>query len=631
MTFNNNEEMNIAWQLVSQTDTSLFLTGKAGTGKTTFLRRLKDSLPKRMIVLAPTGVAAINAHGQTIHSFFQLPLSPFVPGYVQEERRTFYRMSDEKKRMMRSLDLLIIDEISMVRADLLDAVDMELRKYRIHDMPFGGVQLLMIGDLCQLAPVINSEDWKLLSQHYETPYFFSSKALQKVYYTTIELQTVYRQEDETFVSLLGKIRQNNIDQSVIDSLNSRYIPHFEPSERQDWILLTTHNLTAQNYNRQRLDAIETTEHLFRAEVNGTFPEMSYPTDIELMLKVGAQVMFIKNDNSSEHAFYNGRIGVVCGIASDRISVFCKGDTKPIIVERMLWENTKYVVDATTKDIKETVEGTFSQFPLRLAWAITVHKSQGLTFDHAVLDINNSFAHGQVYVALSRCRTLEGLVLSNPIKKHSVITDTQIDRYYENRISSSEQISQGLHKLVYAYFKKLLDEMFDFSGLVDDFVTYYKVFGRYFMGDYPDAYSHLQKCLPILLDDIQAVAERFKIQYDSICERSDKERIQDNKLLQERIGKAAVYFSGKLRDSLQPILSSADITVSDKSQMKRYNNALSALDLSYQAKLAVLDHTILEGFSVSGYLKQKGRAFTSGDITKKAKHTTQRRRKRKTSD
>ncbi len=628
MQFNDNKEMETAWQLVAETDASLFLTGKAGTGKTTFLRKLKQAQPKRMVVLAPTGVAAINAQGQTIHSFFQLPLTPFVPGYVQEERKSFYRMSNDKKKLIRSLELIIIDEISMVRADLLDAVDLELRKYKDHTKPFGGVQLLMIGDLCQLAPVVKDDEWQLLSAHYATPYFFSSKALQEIDYTTIELQHVYRQEDQNFVNLLGKIRRNEVDAEVVRTLNSRYVADFQPPQNQDWIRLTTHNATAQNYNRQKLDEIETTEYTFKAELKGTFPEYSYPTDESLTLKVGAQVMFIKNDISSAHAFFNGKIGVICGISGEKISVWCKGEGKPIEVERMVWENTKYVVDEVTKDIKQTIDGTFSQYPLRLAWAITVHKSQGLTFDHAVLDINNSFAHGQVYVALSRCRTLEGLVLSAPLRENSVITDKQVDNYFEGRITSLDAVTDSLPSLRYAYFRKLLDELFDFKALVNDYTEYFKVFGRYFIGDFPEAYGRLQKVLPVLNDEVQSVAEKFRNQYEGICRAIQNSDYQENDLLQERIRKAAIYFSTKMRDSLHNILSSADIPISDKAQLKRYNNVLSTLQTTYNLKLSLLEFTVLEGFSISSYLKHKGRALATEETTTKAKKTNKRRSRRR---
>ncbi len=629
MNFDGNSEMELAWNMVANTDASVFLTGKAGTGKTTFLRRIRQQINKRMVVLAPTGVAAINAQGQTIHSFFQLALTPFLPGYVQEERKTFFRMSQEKKKLIRSLDLLIIDEISMVRCDLLDAVDMELRKYRDHSLPFGGVQLLLIGDLCQLSPVAKDEEWALLSQHYDTPYFFSSKSLQSINYATIELHKVYRQEDQTFIDLLGKIRRNAVDADVINRLNARYIPNFHIPENEEWIRLTTHNITAQNYNQWKLAEINTTEHTFTAEIKGNFPAFSYPTDESLTLKVGAQVMFIKNDISPAHAFYNGKIGVVCAINDEKISVWCKGETKPIEVEKMVWENTKYVIDEATKDIKESVEGTFSQFPLRLAWAITVHKSQGLTFDHAVLDINKSFAHGQVYVALSRCRTLEGLVLSAPIDVNSVISDGSIDSYMENRIIEPERLRQALPSLAQAYYKKLLDEMFDFTRLTNDFNEFFKVVGRYFIGDFPEFYAMLQKASPILNNEISSVADRFRVQYSNIMASLSGDNYENDALLHERIRKAAIYFSTKLREAFHQIEFHSALTISDKAQLKRYNNALTAFLTTYKVQLTVIEFTVLEGFSVKNYLKHKGRALAMDDIQEKAKHTTKRRsRKRK---
>ena len=372
-----NEESLKAWDIIEKTSANLFLTGKAGTGKTTFLKELKRRSPKRMVVLAPTGIAAINAGGVTIHSFFQLPLSPYLPGttFAGGEKKRF-QFSKVKRNIIRTMDLLVIDEISMVRSDLLDAIDSVMRRYRKHDLPFGGVQLLMIGDLQQLAPVVTEHEESMLRQYYDTPFFFSSKALQQASYLTIELQTVYRQQDERFVALLNQIRENKASDETLAALNQRYIPDFQPPKGGDYIRLTTHNIPAQHINEQELGNLPSQVYSFTAEVEGNFPETSYPADFKLLLKKGAQIMFIKND--ADHRFYNGMIGEVTAIDNQEIRVMGKDNGEEFILEKAEWSNSKYTLNEQTQEIEETVEGTFRQYPVRLAWAITIHKSQGLT-------------------------------------------------------------------------------------------------------------------------------------------------------------------------------------------------------------------------------------------------------------
>ncbi|MDZ7742909.1 MAG: PIF1 family DEAD/DEAH box helicase [Bacteroidota bacterium] len=409
-----NKQLQLAFDFVQYTGNNIFLTGKAGTGKTTFLHNLKKQSPKRMVVVAPTGVAAINAGGVTIHSFFQVSFGPQVPGYEEQGAGAAYkRFSKEKINIMKSLDLLVIDEISMVRADLLDAIDAVLRKYKNRRQPFGGVQLLMIGDLQQLAPVVKEDEWHILQQHYDTPFFFSSQALQQTSFTSIELKHVYRQSDQDFIELLNKIRDNNLDQQVVDVLNTRYIPGFKADE-QGYITLTTHNAKARNINESRLQRLPGKTESFIAEVHGKFPDYNYPTDEKLVLKEGAQVMFVKNDPSPDKEYYNGKIGKIKSFVDDCVLVECPGENFTIQVVPVEWQNVKYGLDPETKAITEEIEGSFTQVPLKLAWAITIHKSQGLTFEKAIIDAEAAFAHGQVYVALSRCKSLEGLVLSSKI-------------------------------------------------------------------------------------------------------------------------------------------------------------------------------------------------------------------------
>ena len=461
-----NQELELAWKIVERTGANLFLTGKAGTGKTTFLKKLKEKSEKRMVVLAPTGIAAINAGGVTIHSFFQLPLSPYLPGTTFDRGdRKYFTFSKVKKDIIRTLDLLVIDEISMVRADLLDAVDSVMRRYRDHDKPFGGAQLLLIGDLQQLAPVVKDNEWALLSSVYATPYFFSSKALALSGYQIIELKTVYRQQDAAFISLLNQIRDNRATDETLNELNRRYVPNFKPDKESDYIRLTTHNYQAQAINDGELAALPTDEYVFDAEVEGTFPEASYPADKQLVLKQGAQIMFIKND--TERRFFNGMIGEIVSVDGKTIMVKGKNDNQAFKLEMAEWTNSKYTLDNASKEIRETVEGVFRQYPLRLAWAITIHKSQGLTFDHAIIDASHSFAHGQAYVALSRCRTLDGIVLSTPLQRDAMISDEVVDSYV-NKMDARMPTDEDLSALQRCYVIQLLDELFDFQPLQSSF-------------------------------------------------------------------------------------------------------------------------------------------------------------------
>ena len=625
-----NHEMNIAWQYVASTSQSVFLTGKAGTGKTTFLRKLRELAPKRMVVLAPTGVAAINAQGQTIHSFFQLPLGPNIPGMSPKEGGARFRMSKEKKQLIKTLDLLVIDEISMVRCDLLDAVDREMRKYRNRNRPFGGAQLLLIGDLQQLAPVTQDKEWNLLSPYYTTPYFFDSKALAETDYVTIELKHIYRQQDERFIHILAAIRENQADSQVIADLNQRYIPKFLPPKEEDWIRLTTHNRMAKTYNEARLDQLPDKLLHYKAEVKGNFPETSFPAEQELILKKGAQVMFVRNDPSANKDYYNGKIGIVEGTEWDEnnhqelICIHCKEDETTVMLPPTVWENTKYVIDEESKEIREEIEGTFKQYPLRLAWAITIHKSQGLTFNHAVLDINASFTHGQVYVALSRCRTLEGLVLAHPLKPTSIITDISVNTYIQREIAEGEKKESMLPHLMQSYYLALLDELFDFGQLQSDFNYLTRVIDEHLYAQQPALLKLMKESQERLKTEVTEVALKFQAQYQQLTTQTLNP--SKNPKLQKRLQSAFGYFLDKLIDIMGNLLPACAIPIGNKQVNAQFNNALDAFLLQFKVKTGILKRLMAEGstFTVKDYLQDKAKAALDNIPLASSKQTSKKR-------
>lgn len=614
-----NDEMNLAWQFITQTNTSVFLTGKAGTGKTTFLKKLKELTPKRMVVLAPTGVAAINAAGQTIHSFFQLPFGPNIPGIQKRDGQSHFRMGKEKKQLIKTIDLLVIDEISMVRCDLLDAIDTELRKHRDRNKPFGGVQLLLIGDLQQLAPVAKESEWQLLSDYYPTPYFFSSKALAQIQYVTVELKHIYRQQDKDFIQLLGRVRENKLDTESIQLLNSRYIPNFRPQEGENWIRLTTHNYMAQQYNEQQLAMLPSNVHWFHAEIKKNFPESSYPADYALALKINAQVMFIKNDASSAHAYYNGKIGTITDITAEGVTVYCPEDNKQIVVTPDTWENTKYVIDPITKSVSEEIEGTFTQYPLRLAWAITVHKSQGLTFEHAVLDIADSFTHGQAYVALSRCRTLEGLVLAFPLRAESVINDQSVDAFIQQSLTLAQTASTHLPQLKYQYAIHLLNEMFSFQNIEEEFRRFQRVVDEFLLHQQPLLSSLLATVPQSIKERLTGIAVKFQTQYNMLMQQCQGNLQNDQ--LQSRLKDASSYFYKQMHAIFDPVLEATTIQIDNKQISERYNNALEAFLLALKIKTGIFQHLKEEDFSVKNYLSAKA-VSALDDIKPKRKRKQQ---------
>lgn len=445
--------MDVARFIVEKTDMSLFLTGKAGTGKTTFLREVVRYTKKKCIVLAPTGIAAVNAGAMTIHSFFQFGLGPFVQGVI--EPKSDFRINKSKLELIRHLQLLIIDEVSMVRADLMDHIDVELRRIRRNSKPFGGVQLLMIGDLQQLPPIAHGGEDELLRQYYKTLYFFSSAALKSMKYSCIELKNVYRQTDRHFIDILNHARNCTLTSQDISDLNARYVLGFSPKPEDGYIRLMTHNRQVDYVNETELEKLDSKPYTFVAAVTGTFPEESYPTADSLTLKKGAQVMFIKND--PERRFINGTLGEVKSIDKNSIAVRLAESGTVIDVEPMEWQNIRYQFDEESKEISSKQIGRFKQYPLKAAWAITVHKSQGLTFDKAIIDVHAAFSPGQAYVALSRCRTLDGLVLSSPVSASVFMRDNAVDAYMNYISRPVEELAFSSCYEYFEYEKKLEPE------------------------------------------------------------------------------------------------------------------------------------------------------------------------------
>ncbi len=625
-----NPQLETARRYVEQTGVSLFLTGKAGTGKTTFLRDIVATTTKRRVVLAPTGVAAVNAGGVTIHSFFQLPFDPYLPDV--KELVTEYQMPDRHKSLsktklniIRTLELLIIDEISMVRADLLDAIDMTLRRARRSSRPFGGVQLLMIGDVHQLSPVVTETERPFMEKVYPTPYFFASKALQRIPYVTIELTTVYRQQDAAFVDLLNHVRDNNIDAETLSKLNARVcsgecvvgstraqmLPttHY-PLPTNPPITLTTHNRQADAINRRHMEALQGERRTFEALLKGSYPEKSLPCDRTLEIKIGERVMFVKNDSSGGHRYYNGMLGTVTDFRYDDdenidyIEVV-NDDGDPITVGRETWESIKYQLNSRTNEIEQEVEGTFSQYPLQAAWAVTIHKAQGLTFDRVVIDAADAFAFGQVYVALSRCRTLEGLTLSTPLTAGVAFDDLSVSQFV-NTQPSFEQTALAVDGYERQYRLDKLIELFgidDILRLTERLLEHYNKLKNI----YPEQLSSLSKHHSTLLD-LQGVSEKFKNQLMRLDEQQQNERAR----------KGAEYYLSQLALFNAHLPAFLEVEIDNKETSKSVEEAGKELTEALKVKIACLRTVKEKGYDLPNLQKAKVDAMLNGEKSEKRK-------------
>ena len=599
---------NLAVQLVNRSSRNIFLTGKAGTGKTTFLKYIRDHCPKQLAVVAPTGVAAINAGGVTIHSFFQLPFTPFVPaaggfnhdpnaGNIQTLLEN-QRLTREKRKVIQELELLIIDEISMVRCDVLDAIDVLMRHIRHrHYEQFGGAQVLLIGDMYQLPPVVPEQEWRILSGYYNSPYFFDSKVIQHQPPVYIEFSKIYRQSEERFIQLLNRVRNNEMDAETINILDSCVQPGFRRSKNDGYIILTTHNRKADATNELELGRLSSKLSIFDAEIEGEFSEKAYPADERLYLKTGAQVMFIKNDVEKIRRYYNGKIGEVTRIESDKVFVKCADDATEIEVKKETWQNIRYVLDQKTRKVDEDVLGSFTQFPLRLAWAITIHKSQGLTFEKAIIDAGEAFAPGQVYVALSRCTSLSGMVLETRVRPTSLTLDNRIVAF-SKREQDTQTIAEELREASRNYELSLLKTLYDFSlsnATSGALVEYVLQHNTSFTEGTLEWLGRLQEYIQAMHD----VGARFQAQLQGIYSSQP----YDDKKAKERVQAAAPYFKEKLEVCIDYIHGSTAGTDSGQ-HAKEYNDSLKEIF----AQLSLKKHLILglaNAFTVEQYhsLKQ----------------------------
>jgi len=608
---------------VNQTNQSIFLTGKAGTGKTTLLKYIKQNTFKQLAIIAPTGVAAINAGGSTIHSFFQFPFTPFLAVLKETGEINFsksnlptLKYNSQRLAILKNLELLVIDEISMVRADMLDQIDLTLRQVRKKThLPFGGVQVLLIGDMYQLPPVVQNEEWKILSELYNSPYFFDSLVIKNNYPVYIELDKIYRQKEQTFVDLLNKVRNNNLDLESLEKLNSHFNSNITQHDYQKNITLTTHNKKADQINATALDALTDKAYKFKCKVDGSFNEKNYPADETLILKKGTRVMFLKNNN--EKNYYNGKIGIITFINDEKIKVKCEDDAFEIEVGKETWQNVMFQVDKTSKHINEEVVGTFTQYPLRLAWAITIHKSQGLTFSKLIIDAAEAFSAGQVYVALSRCSNLQGLTLSSKIDKNSLLNDAKIVNF-ANTKQPEEQVNNLFFDSQKKYIKLLLTDLFDFTDATEirkNLAGLIQLHQKHINTDGNEwAIQLFTK-----VDTLNEIANKFKNQLANLIDNAND--IENDNSFNTRLKQAAVYFETELQ-TLFALIKNTPLITESKETADDLNNTLQQLiDGIYVKK--VLTFNCINGFIFKEFIKTKlsiNFAETKVNIYASAKNT-----------